>query len=156
MSPKRLIGALGAASLVALVIGCSKSATAPNYPFAGTWQVVWGSPGYSLGVAPDTILLTLSGSGTVYTATYPDFKYWYINNEVLGLYTDTLVTSSVAVSGDSLKWRAADKDYPGCYAEIDGTIADTTMQGAAVVGGAPTSGIGSCQPGMWSWTARKQ
>ncbi len=50
---------------------------------------------------------------------------------------------------------AADEDFPGCYAEIVGTIGSTTMQGTATVGGAPAAG-GACTPGQWSWTATRQ
>ncbi len=142
----RLLAA-GMVALGLLAVACSKSSTGPSDPLLGTWKLQISGVVPTQAFVPDPITITVSTSGSTYTATYSSFTWSYTSPVSV---IDTWSPSTFAIKGDSMLIVAHDNSAPACYFTLGGVISGTTASGVSGVSGQ------MCTPGSWPWTATKQ
>lgn len=166
MTPVRAVR-LAALALVAMAVGCSKDSTGPSDLFAGSWSVTVQRLIFNGDVPPDTgtvtpapFTLTISKSGSTYTATWPALAWNVTINNVQGPFAipgSASVSATVAVSGDTL---AVHIPYAlagtGCEAVFGGTFQGSGAAGTMEVAGGTCGTLGGPEVATGAWTATRQ
>ncbi len=148
----RTVRCAAAAAAVALVISCSSSSTGPGDPFAGTWAISWHGVTQTQTVTPSPWLVTVTKSGTGYTARYPTLTWAYNGaGGTIDTYSATADSSWITFRSDSLLLQTQDSIALNCKLELAGAI-----QGDSVVLGLAGANGVMCVPGAWTWSAKKQ
>ncbi len=147
MAPIRLIGCLAVAA--AFAAGCSSSTTGPSDPFVGSWSVTFTSTPAGTAVQPSPWVITISKSGSLYSATYGKLSWAStVSQATYDQWTETNV-STFAIQNDSLYLMAEDSTK-GCFFNVDGAFIANTAQGSASAYGT------TCTAGTFTWSAQKQ